>query len=125
MPESVTSIGGYVFWDCGSLASITIPEGVTSIGEYAFAHCQGLTSITIPEKVTSIDDAVFYNCRNLASVYCKPTTAPTLGGPNVLAGNASGRTIYVPTASVDAYKAATEWSTYADAIVGYDFSATE
>ena len=29
--------------------------------------------------------------------------------------------IYVPTASVDAYKAAEGWSSYADAIVGYDF----
>ena len=29
--------------------------------------------------------------------------------------------IYVPTASVDAYKAADGWSSYADAIVGYDF----
>ncbi len=35
--------------------------------------------------------------------------------------NASGRKIYVPTASVDAYKSAEYWSNYADYIVGYDF----
>ena len=35
--------------------------------------------------------------------------------------NASGRKIYVPTASVDAYKAAKGWKDYADYIVGYDF----
>lgn len=29
--------------------------------------------------------------------------------------------IYVPTTSVDAYKAAEGWSSYADAIVGYEF----
>lgn len=35
--------------------------------------------------------------------------------------NAWGRKIYVPTASVEAYKAASYWSYDADAIVGYDF----
>jgi 3-dehydroquinate dehydratase len=36
--------------------------------------------------------------------------------------NASGRKIYVPTASVEAYKAASYWSSYASYIVGYDFA---
>ena len=35
--------------------------------------------------------------------------------------NASGRKIYVPAESVEAYKAAKRWSDYADDIVGYDF----
>ena len=35
--------------------------------------------------------------------------------------NASGREIYVPTESVDAYKSATYWNYYASAIVGYNF----
>ena len=35
--------------------------------------------------------------------------------------NASGRKIYVPTASVSAYKAKQYWSDYADYIEGYNF----
>ena len=35
--------------------------------------------------------------------------------------NASGRKIYVPTESVNAYKKASYWREYADYIVGYDF----
>ena len=35
--------------------------------------------------------------------------------------NAPGRTIYVPRNSVEAYKSAGYWETYASAIVGYDF----
>ena len=35
--------------------------------------------------------------------------------------SASGRTIYVPTASVDAYIIAPGWNSYASYIVGYDF----
>ena len=36
-------------------------------------------------------------------------------------GNASGRKIYVPTESVEAYKEAEYWSEYAVSIEGYDF----
>ena len=35
--------------------------------------------------------------------------------------NASGRKIYVPTASVSAYKSAKYWNGFASIIVGYDF----
>lgn len=35
--------------------------------------------------------------------------------------NASGRKIYVPTESVDAYKTAEGWSEYYDQIEGYNF----
>ena len=68
IPDSVTSIGGEAFHDCYSLASVTIPEGVTSIGNYAFYYCTSLASVTIPEGVTSIGDYVFNNCYSLTSV---------------------------------------------------------
>ncbi|MBQ5752929.1 MAG: hypothetical protein IIV91_01810, partial [Alistipes sp.] len=62
----------------------------------------------------------FNFCSALKKVYCKPTTPPSLGS-SVFDGNASGKRIYVPTASVDAYKAATRWSSYASAIYPYEF----
>ncbi len=40
---------------------LTIPDSVTSIGKYAFYNCSGLTSITIPDSVTSIGKDAFYN----------------------------------------------------------------
>ena len=36
IPNSVTSIGWYAFWNCSSLKSITIPNSVTSIGWNGF-----------------------------------------------------------------------------------------
>lgn len=39
--------------------------------------------------------------------------------------NASGRKIYVPKESVEAYKSAEYWSVYADDIVSYDFERDE
>lgn len=40
---------------------------------------------------------------------------------NVFDGNALGRKIYVPTSSVDTYKAADNWKDYVNDIEGYDF----
>ena len=120
IPDSVTSIGGGAFYECSSLASATIGNGVTSIGFVAFYGCSSLTSITIPESVTSIGHYAFYECSSLAEVYCKSTTPPT-GDSDMFYDNAEGRKIYVPTESVDAYKAAAKWSDYADDIVGYNF----
>ena len=68
IPESVTSIGNYAFYNCSDLTSIVFPESVTSIGEHAFAYCNNLTTITIPESVTSIGDYAFDGCYNLKTV---------------------------------------------------------
>jgi len=57
----------------------TIPNSVTSIGSYAFYQCSGLTSITIPNSVTSIGSAAFYGCTNLAFIVLEPMAAPTIG----------------------------------------------
>ena len=66
--DSVTSIGNYAFSDCTSLTSVTISDSVTSIGNYAFRSCTSLTSVTIPDSVTSIGDYAFGNCTSLTSV---------------------------------------------------------
>ena len=67
-PSSVTSIGTSAFEMCNGLVSITIPNSVTSIGNSAFFDCNGLTSITIPSSVTSIGELAFYGCSSLTSL---------------------------------------------------------
>ncbi|MBR5454439.1 MAG: leucine-rich repeat protein, partial [Rikenellaceae bacterium] len=86
----------------------------------AFYYCERLIGITIPENVTMIGAWAFVSCSALSNVYCKAINPPTLGS-KAFNGNASGRKIYVPAESVDAYKSAEGWSDYADDIVGYDF----
>lgn len=120
IPDSVTEIGSAAFLGCVTLTSVTIPEGVTEIGSQAFSVCTSLTSVTIPASVTSVSYLAFAYCSSLKEVYCKPTTPPA-GGDLMFYDNASGRKIYVPTESVDAYKSAESWSYYADYIEGYDF----
>jgi hypothetical protein len=45
LPDTLTSIGNYAFWDCDGLTSVTIPGSVTSIGDRAFIDCDGLTTV--------------------------------------------------------------------------------
>jgi hypothetical protein len=118
--DSVTAIGNRAFYNCYSLTSITIPDSVITVGDYAFYECRSLTSVTIGDGVISIGWQVFYACSKLTSVYCEAITPPSIKG-NVFYKNASSRKIYVPSASVEAYKSATYWSDYASYIVGYDF----
>ena len=120
IPDSVTEIGHYAFDYCSSLTSVTIPNSVTTIGAWAFRDCSSLPSVTIPDSVTAIGIYAFYNCNSLTSVYCKAITPPA-GGASMFSSNASGRKIYVPMESVEAYKSASRWSIYADSIVGYNF----
>jgi hypothetical protein len=68
IPDSVTSIGNYAFYDCIDLTSITIPDSVTSIGRYAFYRCYNLTSVTWGSSVTSIGEYAFQACHGLNSV---------------------------------------------------------
>ena len=68
IPDSVTSIGNYAFYSCDSLESITISDSVTSIGNYAFGKCDSLESITIPDSVTSIVSYAFWDCDSLERI---------------------------------------------------------
>ncbi len=130
IPNSVTSIGIYAFYNCTGLTSVTIPNSVTSIGTYAFYNCTGLTSVTIPNSVTSIGDGAFRKCTRLTSMTipnsvtsigeyafsgCSGLTSMTVEATNppysdegYIVSNYN-IPLYVPAGSVDAYKAADEW----------------
>ncbi len=51
------------------VTNLVIPDGVTEIKDYTFYNCDGLTSLTIPNSVTSIGDDAFSGCSGLKTVY--------------------------------------------------------
>ena len=68
LPNTMTKIGDYAFWNCTNLATVEFGEKLNSIGIHAFNSCTALTSITIPKNVTSIGRNAFYNCTGLKEV---------------------------------------------------------
>jgi len=68
IPNSVTSIGDFAFYECTGLTSLTIPNSIKSIGEHAFTDSRDLISLTIPQSVTSIGDYAFWGCSGLTSI---------------------------------------------------------
>ena len=124
IPDNVTTIGDTAFGECGELENVIIPEGVTRIEYLAFGSCGKLQSVTIPESVTEMGGECFATYGVNLEVYCKPATPPTAIVDNKNRWNAflsNTLTIYVPTSSVDTYKADEYWGNYKDYIVGYDF----
>ena len=65
----VTSIGGYSFYDCTRLTSVTIPDSVTTIGNSMFSYCIRLASVTIGPGVTSIGTFPFSDCKVLTNIF--------------------------------------------------------
>ena len=97
----------------GTLTNITekMMDGVNAILDSAFLNCTSLTSIVISDSVARIDGNTFPGCTSLSSVTVKRTNPPTLAS-GVFDSVSSGLKIYVPSASVNAYKAASGWSSY-------------
>ena len=120
----MTSVYDYTFTGWSGLTSVMIPNSVTSIGSGAFSGCTGLTSITIPNSMTSIGYDAFSGCTSLNSVTVEATTPPEMVN-DAFYNNASGRKIYVPAGSVNTYKAATNWSTYASDIEAIPAASSE
>ncbi|HEX5219793.1 MAG TPA: leucine-rich repeat domain-containing protein [Verrucomicrobiae bacterium] len=69
IPNGVTTIGAYSFYQCPSLTSVTIPNSITSIKVFAFAVCPSLTSFTFAGNRPSLEGAVFYLLGAGATVY--------------------------------------------------------
>ena len=63
IPETVTSINSYAFYDCESLTEITIPSSVTSIGVRAFGYYYDENIIE--------DFTIFGSCNSEAQRYAK------------------------------------------------------
>lgn len=68
MHDNVIAIADYAFRDCSSIGKLQIGENVTSIGNYAFYNCDGLSGIIIPDNVTTIGNYAFSTCNGLTGI---------------------------------------------------------
>lgn len=78
LPTHLTSIPQGMFYGCKNLSGIQIPSGVHTIGGSAFNGCTNLTNIKLPERVTSIENDAFYQCKGLTKIKL-PKELKTIG----------------------------------------------
>lgn len=121
--NSVERIGLSAFMNAKWITEITLPSSLKTIDRECFAANFGFTSITIPSGVTSIGYHAFGYCTGLTSLTCEATTPPTLASGvfykiRSSTSSISSIPLYVPSESVAAYTAATQWNAFN--IQGYD-----
>ena len=104
MPEGVTSIGDYAFYNCSSLTSVTIPASVTSIGIRVFAGCGSLENITVEEGNSTYHSAgncIIETASKTLIAGCKNSVIPADGsvtsiGEDAFSGCTSLTSITIP-----------------------------
>ncbi len=97
------------------IKEITLPNSVTTIGGYWFQDATVLVKVVVPGSVTSMSgEGTFRRCPAMQSFICYAETPPTLKYTNSFSNNSC--LIYVPDDSVNAYKTASNWSSYASRI---------
>ena len=97
------------------LYNTVIPNSVTAIGDYAFFDCINLTTATIPKSVNSIGKGAFYECRNLISVISK-IEKPFVIDDDVFDNTPSTIQLTVPKGTKAAYQATEGWNRFTNIV---------
>ena len=115
---NVTSTGANIFYACYGLRTVNLPS-LISISLNMFAYSSLLKRLDFP-SVESISGGAFSHCSRLVTVILrKADTVCTLENVNAFSGTSIAKGtgfVYVPDNLVEQYKAATNWSTYANQI---------
>ena len=118
--NTIDVLGDDVVFD--SIIDRTITEfkdnSVETVGKYAFTKCNALVTVLLP-NVKSIGVYAFNNCTNLTAVIIRYDGVCTLHNADAFGNSAVAKGtgyVYVPKEHLDSYKAATNWSSYADQI---------
>lgn len=119
IPDTVTSLSGYTFDTCLTAQKLVIGSGITTIPNNFASTCYSLIRIDFPAGITSIGASAFANCQGVFwydFTHCP--AVPTLANANAFTNINANCKIQVPASLLDEWKAATNWATYADHIVG-------
>lgn len=114
MPNLTDALGGSVFVGCENLESVKMPAYIGSSNGYFFDGDKKLVFVDFgsPEKIAT---RAFRNCNALQTLVLRRSELVALHSTNgfeVTNGeaDASPVTVYVPSALINRYKLATNWS---------------
>lgn len=74
LPDSVTNLEGYAFYNCTNLTSVTFGKGMYWIAKEAFSGCTNLTDVAINDSIVHIEPDAFKGCTKLKNVTYKGKT---------------------------------------------------
>lgn len=116
--QGVTSFSTGVFYYCTGLSFINIPATAKSLGVYFAQYCSSLSKVSVPNTITSFGAFAFAACYGVGIYdFTTYTSVPSLGNTNVFNNIPSDCVIKVSDSLLETWKAATNWSTYADKII--------
>lgn len=92
MPEIVTNIGCYAFYNTMLSGTIVLPDDVVTIGEYAFSN-SNVASVVFGNSLTTIDDYAFSGCSSLSCELHLPSSLTSIGNRAFQNCNLTGRLI--------------------------------
>ena len=115
--NTVTSIGRYGLSNCVKLTSVVLPA-VQVTNANAMLGCSALTQADF-SNLQHIQHSTFYGDKKFATLIIRTQAVAKLDATSAFKDTliASGKGyVYVPSALVDSYKSATNWSKYANQI---------
>lgn len=135
VPNSVKFIGDFAFNECESMKALYIGDGVERIGDAAFAACYALEAlrlgpnireigtgafsgnkkifeVELPATLESVGKLAFSGYYAMRKVVCGAVTPPEAGSYMFNEATYNEAVLYVPAASVEAYKAHAEWGKF-------------
>lgn len=71
IPDSVTTLGGFVFEGCENLRRVKLPNRLENMWQYAFAR-SSVEELVVPGTVRTIVPFTFKDCKRLKKVTCLP-----------------------------------------------------
>ena len=102
----------HLFLNNEEVKDLVIPDGMTSIGKFAFYNCSGLHTLTIPNSVTSIGSRAFGGCDGIKDIFSH------IKSPfEILDDTFEGvytATLRVPLGTRSAYQSTAGWSNFLD-----------
>ena len=119
LPESVTKIDNYAFYQNKRLTKVLLGENVSLIGSYAFSGCIALERVTIPASVKELGRNAFKGCP-IVCVICESETPASLGSKVFDGADLAAAILVVPNeAAIATYKAQKQWKDFGN-IITYD-----
>lgn len=103
IPNGVTEIGNYAFYNCTKLPNIDMASNspsITAIGDFAFAGCSGLTAISIPTTVSSIGSHAFFCCNGFTTIDFSSAGSLSSVGSYAFAGCGNLLSVTLPTTNL-------------------------